>query len=144
MAVRHRRPSDDPFFMAGDSIALQSDSVLFYYHDSLTSTQKTKDQADINEEENDTEVFACFMPQCHEKFESLHECDVHYEERHTYQCAECSVVYKNDTLLDWHIRECHDSYFAACVDRGKASFPCLAPFLLPETCTNNGSNINFQ
>jgi len=136
MAVRHRRPSDDPFFVAGDAIALQSDSVLFYYHDTLT-TQANNNEEDETEERS---LFACFMPQCHERFVSLHECDVHYEERHTHQCAECGVVWPNDTLLDWHIRECHDSYFAACVDRGKASFPCLAPFLLPETCTNNDNN----
>jgi hypothetical protein len=42
-----------------------------------------------------------------------------------FQCFECFSILPSEKLLDLHLQEAHDSFFAAAVERGRAKFACL-------------------
>ena len=69
--------------------------------------------------------YPCGVLGCTLAFDSLADCDAHYEESHIFQCFECFAILPSEKLLDLHLQEAHDSFFAAAVERGKAKFSCL-------------------
>ena len=118
-ARRRRLRPDDPFFAAGNEIALRDAfTQVFFYTVDHKEPSSYYDAMRPNS-------YPCSAHGCHQVFESLEECDLHYFNTHTRECAQCRAVLPNDHLLDLHISEAHDSYFATALQRGKASFACL-------------------
>lgn len=117
-AKRRRLRPDDPFLAAGNEIALRDTfTQVFFYtleHEEASSLETLLPR-----------TYPCSALGCHQVFESLEECDSHYFDTHTRECKQCRAVLPNDHLLDLHISEAHDSYFAAALERGKAKYSCL-------------------
>ena len=53
------------------------------------------------------------------------ECEKHFEQHHMFQCGECHLVLPCNHLLELHLQEEHDSFFAASVEHNQASYACL-------------------
>ena len=117
-AKRRRLRPDDPFLTAGNEIALrEAFTQVFFYtleHEEASSSETMLPR-----------TYPCSALGCHQVFESLEECDSHYFNAHTRECRQCRAVLPNDHLLDLHISEAHDSYFASALERGKAKYSCL-------------------
>lgn len=117
-AKRRRLRPDDPILAAGNEIALRDTfTQVFFYtleHEEASSLETLLPR-----------TYPCFALGCHQVFESLEECDSHYFNTHTRECRQCRAVLPNDHLLDLHISEAHDSYFASALERGKAKYSCL-------------------
>lgn len=117
-AKRRRLRSDDPFFAAGNEIALRDTfTQVFFYtleHEEASALETMLPR-----------TYPCSSLGCHQVFESLEECDSHYFNTHTRECRQCRAVLPNDYLLDLHISEAHDSYFASALERKKAKYSCV-------------------
>mmetsp|Transcript_24554 Transcript_24554/g.36026 ORF Transcript_24554/g.36026 Transcript_24554/m.36026 type:complete len:383 (+) Transcript_24554:35-1183(+) len=123
-AERNRRPSDDQFFVPGCKIALY-DTLTFIYIEEKTTDCYDDDENDYDLSTEENVVYRCSMPGCEATFDTLSACDKHYQESHVFECSECKAVFPNNHLLDLHLQETHDSYFATALERSKASYQCL-------------------
>lgn len=61
----------------------------------------------------------CNVPDCRYSCASVQDYECHYNSLHRYSCGECKKTLPNAHLLDLHLSESHDSYFAAQVAAGK-------------------------
>lgn len=61
----------------------------------------------------------CNVPDCRYSCASVQDYECHYNSLHRYSCGECKKTLPNGHLLDLHLSESHDSYFAAQVAAGK-------------------------
>ena len=61
--------------------------------------------------------FMCHVPGCVKVFETLVSFEDHYNTAHRYVCETCHKRLPSPHLLDLHISETHDSYFAALAER---------------------------
>lgn len=117
-AKRRRLRPDDPFLAAGNEIALRNTfTQVFFYtleHEEASALETMLPR-----------TYPCSALGCHQVFESLEECDSHYFNTHTRECRQCRAVLPNDFLLDLHISEAHDSYFASALERKKAKYSCI-------------------
>lgn len=116
-ARRRRLRPDDSFLAAGNDIALRDAFTQVFFY----ALEQHEEESSILE----TKKYPCSAYGCHQVFESLEECDSHYFNMHTRQCRECGAVLPNDHLLDLHISESHDSYFASALERKRAKYSCL-------------------
>ncbi|XP_055629726.1 protein lethal(2)k10201 [Toxorhynchites rutilus septentrionalis] len=64
-------------------------------------------------------VITCNVPECRYSSSSVQDYECHYNSLHRYSCGECKKTLPNAHLLDLHLLETHDSYFAAQVQTGK-------------------------
>eukprot|EP00563_Minutocellus_polymorphus_P001726 CAMPEP_0181026604 /NCGR_PEP_ID=MMETSP1070-20121207/3729_1 /TAXON_ID=265543 /ORGANISM="Minutocellus polymorphus, Strain NH13" /LENGTH=287 /DNA_ID=CAMNT_0023103809 /DNA_START=166 /DNA_END=1029 /DNA_ORIENTATION=- len=119
-ARRRRLRPDDPFLAAGNEIALRDAFTQVFFY-----TMDHKESSSYDAMRPNLYMYPCSAHGCHQAFESLEECDSHYFNTHTRECGQCRAVLPNDHLLDLHISEAHDWYFATALQRGKASFACL-------------------
>ena len=78
----------------------------------------------------DYEEFSCQAPGCRETFSQLHECETHYNAVHRHSCSVCRKSLPSPHLLELHLQESHDSFFAVLSER-KPSYQCFLP-----TCPN--------
>lgn len=124
-APRKRIRPGDAFFAAGDRIALHdANTQVFFYTEEgevpgeHTSTHDVAFTKDSN-------YYSCSHVGCTEVFARLEECDLHYLDVHMLECGQCHVVLPSAYLLDLHLQEEHDSFFASAASRGKASYQCL-------------------
>lgn len=62
-------------------------------------------------------VFPCEVPGCKEVFSSVLQFDMHYNSCHRFICCQCKKPLPSAHLLDLHISESHDSFFAAQAER---------------------------
>lgn len=128
---RTRRPLDDPFFAAGDRLVfgnLQNNGGLTFFCIEETPNHDNEDMMqhiDNIQEEINENLYPC--PACDCVYESMAECESHYEERHVLICHVCSAVLSSEYLLDLHLQEGHDSFFAAAVEQRRALYKCLDP-----------------
>ena len=120
-ARRRRLRPDDPFLAAGNEIALRDAFTQVFFYTVDVDHNESSSYYDAMRPNS----YPCSAHGCHQVFESLEECDSHYFKTHTRECGQCRAVLPNDHLLDLHISEAHDSYFATALQRGKASFACL-------------------
>ncbi|KAL4711948.1 hypothetical protein ACJJTC_006117 [Scirpophaga incertulas] len=65
----------------------------------------------------------CNVPGCKFTAETLLEFENHYNGTHRYSCSECKKVLPSPHLLDLHIQEFHDSFFAVMAEK-KPSYCC--------------------
>lgn len=72
--------------------------------------------------------FDCHVPGCRKSFETLLEFEGHYNNNHKYVCGTCKKRLASPHLLDLHVSEQHDSYFAALAER-KPMVICLQEVL---------------
>ena len=61
-----------------------------------------------------------------ESFSQLHESELHYDSIHRHSCATCKKSLPSPHLLELHIQETHDSFFAVMSER-KPSYQCFLP-----------------
>jgi hypothetical protein len=122
---RDRRDVNDSFFHKGYQLVWRDQgSVAIYYFDDANSTPARA----LSRQEGETShkpQYPCGVIGCSLVFDSFVDCDAHYEESHIFQCRECHAILPSDRLLDLHLQEAHDSFFAAAVDRGRAKYACL-------------------
>lgn len=80
---------------------------------------------DEDEEELCHEIIksTCSIPGCQFTTESLLEFENHYNASHRYSCSQCKKVLPSPHLLDLHIQEQHDSFFAVVATK-KPSYCC--------------------
>uniref|UniRef100_A0A1Q3F2C5 Putative alpha-snap protein n=1 Tax=Culex tarsalis TaxID=7177 RepID=A0A1Q3F2C5_CULTA len=77
--------------------------------------------------EKDEIAIVCNVPDCRYSCASVQDYECHYNSLHRFSCGECKKTLPNGHLLDLHLSETHDSYFAAQVASGKR--PMFACFL---------------
>ncbi|KAJ8713120.1 hypothetical protein PYW08_008424 [Mythimna loreyi] len=80
---------------------------------------------DFDEENLCHEVIksTCNIPGCDFTSDSLLEYENHYNTSHRYTCARCKKILPSPHLLDLHVQENHDSFFAVLSER-KPSYCC--------------------
>ncbi|XP_013188362.2 protein lethal(2)k10201-like [Amyelois transitella] len=80
---------------------------------------------DVDDEDLCHEVITttCAVPGCYYTTESLLSFENHYNSSHRYSCAQCKKVMPSPHLLDLHIQETHDSFFAVMAEK-KPSYCC--------------------
>ncbi|KAI5635668.1 hypothetical protein NE865_11574 [Phthorimaea operculella] len=66
----------------------------------------------------------CHIPGCKFTSDTLLEFENHYNASHRYSCSECKKVMPSPHLLDLHIQETHDSFFAVLAEK-KPSYCCI-------------------
>jgi len=123
LGVQVRGPGD-PFFQDGDTLCKTSDPVILTVEDVEEFLHK------------DYQEFPCQIPGCTARFSQLYESEVHYNAVHKHSCSVCKRSLPSYHLLELHIQESHDSFFAVLAEK-KPSFQCFLP-----TCTEkfwNGS-----
>ncbi|XP_049295841.1 protein lethal(2)k10201 [Anopheles funestus] len=86
-------------------------------------------------EPEDVEI-SCNVPDCNFFCQSVVEYELHYNAQHRYTCAQCKKSLPNAHLLDLHLSETHDSYFAAQVQA--ANRPMYACYL--EECKHRSKD----
>ncbi|KAG8227802.1 hypothetical protein J437_LFUL006216 [Ladona fulva] len=119
---RGRRLPNDPFFYDGNSAC---------------SLGKIEPIFDIDDEElchKMIPAFPCEVAGCNETFTLLYDYEQHYNSFHRYSCKECRKIFPSPHLLDLHIMETHDTYFAVLSER-KPMYQCFV-----EDCTSKFSN----
>ena len=124
-ASRKRIRPCDAFFAPGDKIALH-DAItqVFFYTEEGEAVDEHASTQD-SESTRDSSYYSCSHAGCTEVYATLEECDVHYLNTHTLECGQCHAVLPNAYLLDLHLQEEHDSFFASAASRGRASYQCL-------------------
>jgi len=70
--------------------------------------------------------FSCQVPGCSQKFSQLHQSETHYNAMHRHSCSVCRKSLPSPHLLEIHIQEAHDSFFAVLAER-KPSYQCFLP-----------------
>ncbi|KAM3959530.1 zinc finger protein 511 lethal (2) k10201 [Aphomia sociella] len=80
---------------------------------------------DLDEENLCHEVIktTCNIPGCKFNAESLLDFENHYNAIHRYTCRQCKKIMPSPHLLDLHIQEKHDSFFAVMAEK-KPSYCC--------------------
>ncbi|XP_059053426.1 zinc finger protein 511 [Achroia grisella] len=80
---------------------------------------------DLDEENLCHEVIqtTCNIPGCTFIAESILDYENHYNASHRYTCTQCKKVLPSPHLLDLHIQERHDSFFAVMAEK-KPSYCC--------------------
>lgn len=143
---RGRRDIYDPFFLKGYQLSWREEGSVAIYcieegndlkpvenmsgvvdgamdgegKDILSSSSFDKENSISTEKK-----YFCGFPGCPAFFDSFANCDVHYEEFHMFRCDECDSIFPSERLLDLHLQEAHDSFFATSVERHQAQFQCL-------------------
>jgi hypothetical protein len=72
----------------------------------------------------DFNKFSCQAPYCQVKFKQLIDCESHYNSVHRHVCSVCHRSLPSNFLLELHIQETHDSFFAVLSEK-KPSYQCF-------------------
>ena len=80
----------------------------------------------------DYEEFSCQAPGCRETFSQLHQCETHYNAVHRHSCSVCRKSLPSPHLLELHLQESHDSFFAVLSEK-QPSYQCFLP-TCPHLC----------
>ncbi|XP_058831373.1 protein lethal(2)k10201 [Topomyia yanbarensis] len=104
------REKDDIFFTEGNFYLKK-----FIRLGVLSDTDRLNDDAEKQER---TEII-CNVPNCCYSCSLVQDYESHYNSQHRYTCGECKKTLPSGHLLDLHLSETHDSYFAAQVQSGK-------------------------
>lgn len=59
----------------------------------------------------------CNIPNCNQEFDTLFAYENHYNSLHRFLCAQCTKNLPSAHLLDLHLSEKHDSFFAVQSER---------------------------
>ncbi|EFX70982.1 hypothetical protein DAPPUDRAFT_309247 [Daphnia pulex] len=108
-----RRFIDDNFYEPGNKLCqnvLGKKSVVIFDNEDFLHPNIKK--------------FTCHVPGCVKVFDTLVSFEDHYNTNHRFVCDTCHKRLPSPHLLDLHISETHDSYFAALAER-KPMFQCF-------------------
>mmetsp|Transcript_18245 Transcript_18245/g.27013 ORF Transcript_18245/g.27013 Transcript_18245/m.27013 type:complete len:323 (+) Transcript_18245:100-1068(+) len=140
------RDIHDPFFLKGYQLSWRDEGSAVIYcieegciFQSIESTRgvanfitagEDKEQCSPCSFDNENSIkkekkYACGFPGCPLFFDSFTKCDLHYEESHMFLCDECDCIFPSERLLDLHLQEAHDNFFATALKRHQAQFQCL-------------------
>ena len=101
---------------------------IFFDDGNLERERHSKWSVLIFEEETrnaeDRSGFLCGVFGCSQRIRNQADFAVHYEQKHRHRCSVCFASFPASRLLDLHIRERHDRYFAAQSARSPM-FECL-------------------
>ena len=136
------RSMDDPFFVANNTVIFKpfvrlgvyryDDESLCHkswvFHNevpfAIIQIIKAEDWFKIKCVPFFVVVFACFrnrvrcnIPKCNEEFDTIFAYENHYNSLHRFLCAQCSKNLPSAHLLDLHLSEKHDSFFAVQAER---------------------------
>uniref|UniRef100_A0A182QUN6 C2H2-type domain-containing protein n=1 Tax=Anopheles farauti TaxID=69004 RepID=A0A182QUN6_9DIPT len=107
------RSKDDEFFREGN-----------FYLKPFKKLGVLSEFPEVDPEPEDLEM-NCNVPDCNFFCHSVADYELHYNAQHRYTCAQCKKSLPNAHLLDLHLSEAHDSYFAAQVQSStKAMYAC--------------------
>ena len=103
-----RRRSDDPFFSEGYKLSLGGDScvVTLIHHvneEIVTVSDPSLEESNNNNSNNLQQkplTFPCCSPGCSQIFDTMKECEDHYDKFHTKVCHVCKAIFPTDHLLD--------------------------------------------
>ncbi|XP_065083824.1 protein lethal(2)k10201 [Ochlerotatus camptorhynchus] len=115
------RPKDDTFFVEGN-----------FYLRKFVKLGVLSDITKGDDPQLEETNIVCNVPDCQYTCGTVQDYESHYNSMHRYSCGECKKTLPNAHLLDLHLSESHDSYFAAQVQSGKR--PMFSCFL--EECPN--------
>ncbi|KAF4523594.1 hypothetical protein B566_EDAN014568 [Ephemera danica] len=104
----------------------QPDDQLFVNGDLICGKLGVQGIFDIDDEalcHKEYSPFACEVPGCMHTSQTLLESEEHYRSRHHFECAQCHKHLASSHLLDLHLCEAHDAFFALQAER-KPSFGC--------------------
>ena len=123
--TRKRRKMNDAFFLPGDRLAHKDDATIAIV---VTENNELMGHSDISDEidhesREKTPQYRC--PLCSSVLQSMAAWELHYETTHVFQCHICHEIFPCDRLLDFHLEERHDSFFAASLERNQGSYKCL-------------------
>ncbi|XP_055302063.1 protein lethal(2)k10201 [Sitodiplosis mosellana] len=105
------RAMDDPFFVANNTVIFKPFVRLgVYRYDDESLCHKSN-------------RVRCNIPKCNEEFDTIFAYENHYNSLHRFLCAQCSKNLPSAHLLDLHLSEKHDSFFAVQAER-KPMFRC--------------------
>lgn len=77
-----------------------------------------------NVDETSSAEIYCNTERCGHYFKDVASYQAHYNSLHRFICSECKKSLPTNHLLDLHLTEQHDSFFAARVNRGDSVFVC--------------------
>lgn len=108
-------PKDSPFFASGNACLpkLNKHGVVRSYEDCEASKKTNEDKSRTEA----TSSINCNIPGCGATFKSTKTYESHYNSLHRYGCSMCHKNLPSAHLLDLHIEESHDSFFAAKAER---------------------------
>ena len=122
-AAPRPRNADDAFFAEADAhreaLARQAEAPV------TQQQQPQEQQKEAGGSEAGGGVHECPEPGCGARFEDSAALQAHYRARHYFRCRVCSRTLPTPRLLELHIAEAHDAYFAAMAARGGMVYKCL-------------------
>jgi len=131
---RMRLDADDPFFAAGSLGRFYAFAAVLQEEDGETSNKRTTtlvqgdddlfEEEDENDEDFFANTFACTASGCPARFRTVSSFEAHLFSRHRHRCSVCQRDLTTPRLLDMHIAELHDSYFAVMAKK-RPSYACL-------------------
>lgn len=77
----------------------------------------------------------CNIPNCEQQFDTVFAYESHYNTLHRFLCGQCSKHLPSAHLLDLHLSETHDSFFAV-----QAEKKPMVSVTLPLTCFSTSLN----
>ncbi|XP_055596315.1 protein lethal(2)k10201 [Uranotaenia lowii] len=110
------RAADDEFFQEGN-----------FYLNKFVKLGVLSDIEKLSAEPEEETVITCNIPGCRYSCSNVQDYEGHYNLQHRYACGDCKKTLPNAHLLDLHLSETHDSYFAAQVQAARK--PMYACFL---------------
>eukprot|EP00946_MAST-07B_sp_MAST-7B-sp1_P003377 g3377.t1 len=119
---RRRFFDDDAFFDDGNQ--LREASYCFGPGEKHCMDEDAAPGAEHADPRSDEKLFHCHMAGCKKSFRTIAQYSSHYAVAHRHQCRVCGATLPNVRLLDMHVAERHDSFFAAQAAR-RASFACI-------------------
>lgn len=126
-----RRPRNDQFFESTNEFA-GIGNVPGLRRLGVYSTLEDVDDNDgpsqaIGGVTTSTNKTHCNVPGCNRILDNVQAYERHYSRMHRFQCSQCHRMIASDHLLDLHLSEQHDSFFAAKVSahRERAFYACL-------------------
>ncbi|XP_053688545.1 protein lethal(2)k10201 [Sabethes cyaneus] len=119
------REKDDEFFSEGNFYLKK------FVRLGVLSEIDSKDS-----DQSEEPAVVCNIPNCKYSSTSVQDYEAHYNAQHRYSCRECKKTLPSAHLLDLHLSETHDFYFAAQVQAGRK--PMYACFL--EECSQRSKD----
>ena len=131
LVTRRRYFDDDEFFDDGNELreAFTKCHCITTVLDGDASDPNHKSQTLLLEGSHNmlsvaAERFHCHISGCKKSFKTIAQYSSHYAVAHRHSCHICGASLPNVKLLDMHVAERHDSFFAAQAAR-QASYACL-------------------
>ncbi|KAI8824989.1 uncharacterized protein EV422DRAFT_240598 [Fimicolochytrium jonesii] len=119
-----KRPRDDPAHTDNDDN--DDDDVIGTYQKYHRLDQE--EEQPVDQLTTPAPLRCTITPSCAAiSFTSVSEYEAHHENNHVNVCDTCRKTLPTRRILELHIMEVHDSYFAVLTSRGQKMYACLDP-----------------